>query len=197
MKLPCCDLVKVKCILIIVCGLAGLVQSCRKQHESLLLPLSPPPDKPNIILILADDYGYEIPEFDGGQSYQTPNLNQMAQQGMRFTQCHSAALCSPSRFMLMTGKYNFRNYHAWGVMDPSQRTFANMLRDAGYATCIAGKWQLEGGDSAIKNFGFDNYVVWEILGSDEDAGKGSRYKDPLLYENGAYLPDLLIQVTHI
>src|SRR5580765_4373913 len=159
-----------KNFLAILCCLTCVLQSCRKQADHATQPpLSPPPDKPNIILILADDYGYEVPQFNGGQSYQTPNLNQMAQQGMRFTQCHSTALCSPSRFMLLTGKYNFRNYTAWGTMDTSQRTIANMLRDAGYATCIAGKWQLNGGESLIKNSGFDNYVVWEILGSDDDA----------------------------
>lgn len=179
--------IKITCLL-----LASLLliveESCRKEGDDFSPLVLAPPGKPNIIVILADDYGYEVPGFDGGQSYSTPNLNSMAQQGVRFTQCHSTALCSPSRFMLLTGKYNFRNYSTWGVMDTSQRSFANMLRDAGYATCVAGKWQLDGGDTLIRHLGFDNYIVWEILGSDEDVEKGSRYKDPLLYEDGAYLP---------
>src|SRR5262245_43704438 len=58
------------------------------------------PGKPNIILILGDDVGYEIPTVDGGNSYSTPNIDKMAQIGMMFTQCHASPLCSPSRFML-------------------------------------------------------------------------------------------------
>ena len=77
---------------------------------------------PNIIFILGDDIGYEIPTCDGGQSYQTPNIDMMAKEGMRFTQCHASPLCSPSRFMLLTGKYNFRNYITWGNMDQNQKT---------------------------------------------------------------------------
>src|SRR4029077_21044933 len=87
--------------------------------------------KPNIIVILADDIGYEIPTYTGGQSYSTPNLDFMAANGTRFTQAHSAPLCSPSRFMLLTGKYNFRNYTTWGKMDISQRTFANIAKSNG------------------------------------------------------------------
>src|SRR5215467_8651789 len=65
---------------------------------------------PNIIIFLGDDIGYEIPGTDGGESYNTPNTDLMAQSGMRFTHCYAAPTCSPSRFMLLTGKYNFRNY---------------------------------------------------------------------------------------
>ncbi len=147
------------------------------------------PEKPNIILILGDDVGYEVPTCDGGQSYQTPNIDMMAQQGIRFTQCHSSPLCSPSRFMLMTGKYNFRNYTQWGVMDLSQKTIANMLKAAGYTTCVSGKWQFDGGDASIHTFGFDKYCVFNpYLDYSDDAGKGSRYKDPTIYQDGSYLP---------
>ena len=67
------------------------------------------PDKPNIILILGEEMGYETVTVNGGESYQTPNLDRLATIGLRFTQCHGNALCAPSRVMLMTGKYNFRN----------------------------------------------------------------------------------------
>src|SRR4051794_11399131 len=69
--------------------------------------------KPNIIIIMADDIGYEVPTYSGGESYSTPNLDYLATIGTQFTQAHAAPLCSPSRFMLMTGKYNFRNYSRW------------------------------------------------------------------------------------
>src|SRR5215470_2784121 len=74
--------------------------------------------RPNIILIVADDVGYELLTCNGGQSYQTKNLDAMARRGTRFTNCYGAPECSPSRFMILTGKYNFRNYEKWGYMDP-------------------------------------------------------------------------------
>ncbi|MFT4156197.1 sulfatase-like hydrolase/transferase [Parafilimonas sp.] len=146
----------------------------------------------NVILILADDVGYEVPSFCGGQSYQTPNIDFMAANGTQFTNCYGSALCSPSRFMLLTGKYNFRNYATWGVMDQSQRTFANIFKLAGYTTCASGKWQFDGGDNSIKLFGFDKYRVNNAYnlnsgGSEETANQF--YKNPQIYENGSYLPD--------
>ncbi len=150
-------------------------------------------DRPNIVLILADDVGYEVPRYTGGQSYNTPNINMLAANSLQFTQCQTAPNCSPSRVMLLTGKYNFRNYTNWGVLDPSQYTIANMLHDAGYKTCVSGKWQLNGGDAAIRNFGFDSYRVFlpytpANMKAESDEN-WYRYKNPHIYENGAYLPD--------
>ena len=67
--------------------------------------------KPNIILIMADDLGYESLSCNGSQSYQTPNLDKLAATGIRFDQCFSQPLCTPSRVQIMTGRYNFRNYN--------------------------------------------------------------------------------------
>src|SRR5882672_9030737 len=144
--------------------------------------------KPNIILILADDVGYETPNYTGGQSYSTPALNYLAANGTRFTNCYTAPLCSPSRFMLMTAKYNFRNYTTWGKMDITEHTIANLLKKAGYATCIAGKWQFDGGDAAIRALGFNKYLVSNPFNLDEDDGTVSMYKNPQVYEKGAYWP---------
>ena len=149
--------------------------------------------RPNILLILADDIGYEVPAYTGGQSYTTPNINILAQNNMQFTQCQAAPNCSPSRIMLMTGKYNFRNYLDWGILDTTQYCIANMLRDAGYATCIAGKWQLDGGDASLKKAGFDKYRIFLPFNpgttAAENAENWYRYKNPHIYENGAYLAD--------
>jgi arylsulfatase A len=66
--------------------------------------------KPNLILIMADDFGYECITANGGRSYRTPNLDRLAATGIRFEQCHVQPLCTPTRVQLMTGRYNVRNY---------------------------------------------------------------------------------------
>jgi arylsulfatase A len=148
-------------------------------------------NRPNIILILGDDIGYEVPGYTGGQ-YITPNINNLAANGLQFTHCYGAPMCSPSRFMLMTGKYNFRNYFAssWGDLGLDQKTIGNMLHDAGYRTCVAGKWQFNNGDSALKTFGFDKYCVTNPFkhGTDDEHGHEHLYKEPAIYENGNFLP---------
>ena len=149
--------------------------------------------KPNIILIIGDDIGVEVPTYSGGSSYSTPNLDFMAQNGIQFSQCYCHPDGFPSRLAILTGKYNFRNYFVWGYLPPSEKTIGNMLHDAGYATCFAGKWQMSGGDTALHNAGFDKYRVFLPFGKSmhEDQRVG-RYKSPILYENGAYLADSVV-----
>ncbi|QHV96612.1 sulfatase-like hydrolase/transferase [Spirosoma endbachense] len=154
--------------------------------------LKPAPAPPNVVFILADDFGYELIGANGGLSYKTPNLDKMAREGVRFDNCFSMPLCTPSRLQLMTGKHNFRNYERFGYLNTSQKTFANLFKDAGYTTAIAGKWQLAGGPDTVRHFGFDQFCLWQIDKSDF----WDRYKDPILAENqlgqkrmGAYGPD--------
>jgi len=142
--------------------------------------------KPNIIIFLADDFGYELPTFTGGQSYNTPNLDFMAANGIQFTDCYSHPDGYPSRLALYTGKYNFRNYTFWGQLPASEKTIGNMLHDAGYATCFVGKWQCDGGDARIRSAGFDKYRVFQPFAKDGNVYQYS-YKNPHLYENGNYL----------
>jgi len=144
--------------------------------------------KPNILFIVGDDIGYEIPSCNGGQSYSTPNLDAMAAAGMRFTQCHALPLCAPSRISLLTGKSSFRNYTKWGYLSIDQKTIANMLSDAGYATCYAGKWQLDGGNTSIHAFGWQKYSVWLPFLLSSESLEGSRYKSAKIYQDGGYLP---------
>ena len=66
--------------------------------------------RPNVVLIMADDMGYEALACNGGTSYETPLLDKMARKGMRFTNCYSQPLCTPSRVKIMTGRSNARNY---------------------------------------------------------------------------------------
>ena len=101
-------------------------------------------NRPNIVLIMADDMGYETLGCNSSTEYKTPNLDRLASEGIRLTNCLSQSLCTPSRVKIMTGKYNFRNYEDFGYLNPKEKTFGNLLKEAGYATCIAGKWQLNG-----------------------------------------------------
>ena len=81
----------------------------------------------NIILIFSDDVGAETVGVYGGESYDTPRLDQMAREGVRFDFAHAQPLCTPSRVKIMTGQYNFRNYTHFGYLDPKQTTFAHIL----------------------------------------------------------------------
>ena len=118
--------------------------------------------EPNIVLIMADDMGYECVTANGGESYSTPNLDRLARGGMRFEHCYSQPICTPSRVQLMTGIYNQRNYIRFGLLDPTVTTFGHLAKRAGYATCIGGKWQLENGLKGPNHFGFDEYCLWQL-----------------------------------
>ncbi len=134
--------------------------------------------KPNVVLILIDDFGYECVTANGGESYRTPVMDQLAANGVRFEQCYAQPLCTPTRVQLMTGLSNRRNYTHFGHLDPSQTTFATLLKNAGYATCITGKWQLSNGFDGPAHFGFDEYCLWQLT------RRPGRYKNPGLEING-------------
>ncbi len=138
--------------------------------------------RPNIILILADDIGFETLSAYGSVSYKTPRLDKLAQKGIRFDQCYAQPLCSPSRLQIMTGKSNFRNYERWGYLNQNETTFAGILKSKGYATCIAGKWQLKGDEFAPYKSGFDEYLLWNIV--DTSSTYNERYKNPRVVQNG-------------
>lgn len=166
------------------------------------------PSRPNIVLIMADDLGMEVLNCYGGTSYQTPHLDRLAAEGLLFEHCYSTPLCTPSRVQIMTGKYNYRNYTGFGMLKPGEKTFGHLLKEAGYKTCIAGKWQLYGNPHQRKLFapevgthpkdaGFDEYCLWQIDNGPWEA----RYKDPRIattdtepqYYPGAYGPDKYLE----
>ena len=144
--------------------------------------------RPNIILIMADDVGYECFGTYGSRQYQTPNIDRMAEQGTRFTHCYSQPLCTPSRVKIMTGISNVRNYAGFSVLNSDQRTIGHYFKEAGYRTAIAGKWQLLGASHYSKEFrgkgswpdkaGFDSVCLWQV---DQ---LGSRFWNPLLHIDG-------------
>ena len=155
---------------------------------------------PNIVLIMADDLGYETISANGGQSYQTPRIDKMAEEGMRFEQCYAQPLCTPSRVQIMTGIYNVRNYVRFGLLHPSQTTFAHLLKEAGYVTCIIGKWQLGKQLDSPKKAGFDYHNLWQVTkGATDSTGRDTRFSQPELqvdgeiirYDRSTYGPDVV------
>ena len=150
--------------------------------------------KPNIVLIMADDIGYECLSSYGSADYATPRLDTLAAEGLRFTQAHSQPLCTPTRVQIMTGQYNVRNYVTFGYLDPAQRTFGNDLRAAGYATAIAGKWQLGKDRALLDGFGFDEYCLWWLERKSSrygNVGELIRNGEVLPGDQGDYGPDVL------
>ncbi|MCU0871898.1 MAG: sulfatase-like hydrolase/transferase, partial [Pirellulaceae bacterium] len=137
-----------------------------------------PQSKPNFILFMADDFGYECVTANGGQSYQTPNLDRLAAAGVRFEHCHVQPLCTPTRVQLMTGRYNVRNYVNFGTLPRSETTFAHLLKQAGYATGICGKWQLGREKDSPQHFGFDEACLWQ------HTRRPPRYANPGLEYDG-------------
>ncbi|HEX6962237.1 MAG TPA: sulfatase-like hydrolase/transferase, partial [Lacipirellula sp.] len=149
--------------------------------------------KPNIVLIMADDFGYECVTANGGESYQTPQLDKLAAGGMRFEHCYVQPVCTPTRVQLMTGLHNVRNYFSFGKIGRDARTFAHLLKEAGYATGIAGKWQLGRAKNLPQVLGFDEAYLWQ------HTRRPPRYANPGLelngeerdFSKGEYGPDLI------
>ncbi len=166
--------------------------------------------KPNVVLIMADDLGYETLGCYGGITYKTPVLDRLAAEGVRFDNAHALPLCTPTRVSLMTGKYNWRNWKAFGILDPEEKTFGHWMTEAGYRTCIAGKWQLasyntpdflpewRGTGQTPEDSGFEEYFLWHTEHTED---KGSRFPDPRIQSNGTYIentegkygPDLFVE----
>ncbi len=134
--------------------------------------------QPNVVLIMVDDFGYECVTANGGESYQTPNLDKLAASGVRFENCHVQPLCTPTRVQLMTGRYNVRNYINFGTLLRTETTFGNLMKSAGYATGICGKWQLGGEVDSPQHFGFEESCLWQ------QTRRPPRYANPGLEYNG-------------
>ncbi|MEM7700001.1 MAG: sulfatase-like hydrolase/transferase [Verrucomicrobiota bacterium] len=160
-------------------------------------------ERPNIVLIMADDIGIEGLSCYGAESYETPRLDQLAADGVRFTHAYSQPLCTPTRVQIMTGRYNHRNWMYFGILDPEAHTFGHLMQEADYRTCIAGKWQLQSYDPPdwpnaadrrgtgmkVDDSGFDE---WSLFHTRETEDKGSRYADPSYERNGEFFSARLL-----
>ena len=133
-------------------------------------------DRPNIIFIMTDDHTTQAMSCYGGRLIETPNMDRLADEGIRFDACYASnALSGPSRACILTGKLGHMNGFTdnAGRFDASQQTFPKLLQKAGYKTGIVGKWHL-----ISKPEGFDH---WSILSGQEEQGD---YYDPEFMENG-------------
>jgi len=166
-------------------------------------------DRPNIIFILLDDYGWADTRCYGSTFYETPNLDRLAEQGMRFTDAYAACpVCSPTRASVMTGKYparvgitNFIAGNASGkvhgvpyhhALPPEEHTVARALKAGGYRTMHVGKWHLGPKGHWPEDFGFDDNVAGCGWGMPQ-RGYFSPYQMPNLDDGpeGEYLTDRL------
>ena len=126
----------------------------------------------------------------GGQSYPTPHLNELARTGMKFNHAYSMPVCHPTRLALMSAKYPIHlPATGWGDFPESEEpfTFANILQQAGYATGIVGKWQLcllRDDPNHPRRLGFQHS---DLFGWHE----GSRFYEPMIYNNGRVRTDTL------
>ncbi len=149
-------------------------------------------DKPNIIFIMVDDLGKEWVSCYGAENIKTPNVDALAAGGMRFTNAYSMPQCTPTRVTLLTGQYPWRtgwvnhwDVPRWGVgyFDwQHHTTFARILKEAGYATAAAGKWQINDfrvTPDAMKKHGFDDWCMWTGYEAGVKAS-GNRYADPYI-----------------
>ena len=133
-------------------------------------------ERPNIIFIMTDDHTTQAMSCYGGNLIETPNMDRIADEGMRFDNCYATnALSGPSRACILTGKFSHRNGFTdnASTFDGSQLTFPKVMRENGYATGVVGKWHL-----ISKPQGFDHWSI--LLGQNE---QGNYFK-PVFYENG-------------
>ncbi len=115
-------------------------------------------EQPNIVFFLVDDLGWADTASNGSKIYQTPNIDQLANEGMSFKQAYAAhPLCIGSRFALMTGKYpaRIKKNKQFGTMPPNEKTMAESFKENGYTTFFAGKWHLGKQGAYPQNQGFD------------------------------------------
>jgi arylsulfatase A len=144
---------------------------------------------------MCDDLGAEAFGCYGGTTYSTPSIDALADTGILWDDAHCLPLCTPTRVMLLTGRYPFRT--GWNrlirkesdeCLDySSETTFAHLLRDAGYATCVTGKWHLCRTDrfpDHIGNCGFDEHCIYEWF---TDGRRLERYWSPDVVRNGVKL----------
>src|SRR5262245_53627292 len=178
--------------------LAARVGIALASVNPILAADAPLPSRPNIILVMTDDQGYGELACHGNPIIQTPNLDQLHRDSVRFTDFHVSPTCSPTRCSIMSGRHEFRSGVTHTIMERERMslkatTIAQVLKSAGYTTGIFGKWHL--GDEAPyqpNRRGFDEVFIHgaggigqSYPGSCGDA-PGNTYFDPAILHNGRF-----------
>lgn len=158
-------------------------------------------DRPNILFILLDNVGKDWFRCYGSQEDQTPNIDRLARTGIKYRNCYVTPVCSTTRVMLLTGRYPFTTgwhthhdpaIYGGGYFDwRNEVCMARVLQDAGYETCISGKWQINDlfdpeQEEALTKHGFDEYCIFPEGKKGHPAHK-KRYWDPYVIRNGEKL----------
>ncbi|MBI1370484.1 MAG: sulfatase-like hydrolase/transferase [Planctomycetes bacterium] len=154
-------------------------------------------EKPNVLFILVDDLGKEWIHCYGAEGIETPNIDGLAAGGMRFVNAYGMPQCTPTRMTLLTGQYPF--HHGWtnhwdvprwgcgASFDPNHNnSFGLVMRQAGYATCAVGKWQIDDfrvEPKAMDAAGFDDWCMWTGFETNNPPSD-KRYWDPYLNTPG-------------
>lgn len=153
------------------------------------------PNRPNIVFILADDFGIDGLGCYGSDRFKnkTPNLDALAMSGARFERCYAAPVCGPSRCLFVTGRYAFRtgglSNDSAGVPTPKvEPTVARILREAGYTTGMAGKWRQMSGLAG--EWGFDDYRMSDVAASPTQVFSYTENGKSFQKEKNAYYPNV-------
>ena len=142
--------------------------------------------RPNVIVILLDDAGVETVSAYGSE-IPTPNIDNLAAEGVLFENGHATPMCTPSRTRLLTGTYNFRHYKGPFTLEKDFYTLPSYMSDQGYETAVVGKWQLGGvakvavEGSLPEDVGYDEHFLWNLS---MEPLRGNRYWGPTFVENG-------------
>lgn len=190
--------------LTLFCGSVFLLAQGCKEHKTTI------DQRPNILFIMADDLGKEWISGYGAEDIETPNIDALINSGIKFNNVYAMPQCTPTRLTLLTGQYPYEHgwVNHWDVPrwgggahfdEKLNPCYPLKLKEAGYETCIAGKWQIDDfrvEPDALTKIGFDHFCMW-TGGEGGNPPSNERYQDPYIFSKdgsktyeGEFGPDI-------